>query len=345
MKKILISRTDNIGDVILSTPLADLIKSYYPEAQVTYLVRRYTADIVSLFPNIDQIIIYDDLIAEPQQQAIETIKKHGFDTHINVSPKSYDTAKLAKQAGIPMRIGTSRRIFHWWTCNKLVNFSRKKSSLHEAQLNINLLKPLNIPVTTLLEKQPLAFYFPKPSLPKSASAPVKEALTLSGERFKLAIHPGSNANGREWPFEYFISLIKTLNPEKFQIYFTGNDKENQKFSAEITQHLPNAINVMGQFTLSELAQFITNLDGLIASGTGPLHLAAALGIHTLGLFPPLLTAGPSRWQPLGEKAQYLALPKNCLEKCSNTCCACMKAITPNQVSTITDQWLKEKNGG
>ena len=51
---------------------------------------------------------------------------------------------MAKQLKIPLRIGTTNRLYHWVTCNELVKLSRKKSDLHEAQLNLKLLSPFDI---------------------------------------------------------------------------------------------------------------------------------------------------------------------------------------------------------
>jgi heptosyltransferase-3 len=70
--------------------------------------------------------------------------------------------------------------------------------------------------------------------------------------------------------------------------------------------------------LDELIAFIFNADGLLASGTGPLHLAAASGIHALGLFPPSRPIHPGRWAPLGKKAEYLESKSDDLDDISVT---------------------------
>ena len=55
-KNILIVRNDRIGDVVLSLPLAGLIKKHYPDCKITFLLRNYTKDIASDHPNIDNVI-------------------------------------------------------------------------------------------------------------------------------------------------------------------------------------------------------------------------------------------------------------------------------------------------
>lgn len=329
---ILITRTDNIGDVILTMPMIDVIKEKYPTVKVSMLVRQYTADVVALFPQVDGIVIVDDLLALQSEVAIQQLREKQFDCVIHVSPNAV-FAKLAKAAKIPVRIGTSHRVFHWWTCNHRVNFSKKKSDLHEAVVILKLLKPLGIDRVPSMDE-----VIPHPEQPMVSVERFQQWIDPLDQRFHLVIHPGSNANGREWPIAYFIDLIRSLNASMFKVFISGSAAENEKYGALFAKEVPSVANIMGQFSLGEFAQFLTKMDGLIASGTGPLHMAAALGVHTLGLFPPLKTAGPSRWQPLGKRAEYLANPIDCSGPCSNAQCACMQAISPAMVLAVVKQW-------
>lgn len=81
--------------------------------------------------------------------------------------------------------------------------------------------------------------------------------------------------------------------------------------------------------LYQFVSFIRNADGLIASGTGPLHIAAASGINTLGLFPCVRPIHPGRWAPLGERAGYLESDSENLN-----------SIMPQAVATDILQWHK-----
>jgi ADP-heptose:LPS heptosyltransferase len=141
LSRIIISRTDSLGDVMLTLPLAGLCKQLYPNCEVLFLGRTYTQNILSCFADLDRIITLDELQQMPMYQQINAIQDLHADVIIHVFPNK-QIAKLAKAAAIPLRIGTSHRIFHWTTCNKRVNLSRKNSPLHEAQLNLALAKPL-----------------------------------------------------------------------------------------------------------------------------------------------------------------------------------------------------------
>ena len=147
---LIISRTDNIGDVVLSLPMATLIKQRYPACKISFLARDYVNDIIQHCSDVDAFISWDELQSLPPDVAVEKLKDLKVDTIIHAFPNK-KLAKLAKSAAIKNRIGTSHRLYHWFTCNQRINFTRKNSKLHEAQLNLKLLPPLGIDPNVPLE--------------------------------------------------------------------------------------------------------------------------------------------------------------------------------------------------
>jgi ADP-heptose:LPS heptosyltransferase len=132
---------------------------------------------------------------------------------------------------------------------------------------------------------------------------------------------------------------------KFQIFLTGGPQEQERFK-DLIESSPQAINLMGGMTLDEFLTFLSRVDGLVASGTGPLHVSAALGVKTLGLFPPKKGISLKRWAPLGKQAQAIVCPHT--EPC-RTCpgsrdCFCMRKIPVKQVKDILQSWLDNKFG-
>jgi ADP-heptose:LPS heptosyltransferase len=128
-------------------------------------------------------------------------------------------------------------------------------------------------------------------------------------KFHLIVHPLSNGHAKEWPLDCFIALIQALPREKFHISVTGLAQENERL-APLFIACPDVDNIVGKLSLEQFIDFIENADGLIANSTGPLHLAAMLGIHALGLFPTGQVISPSRWAPLGKKAEVLCAENN-----------------------------------
>ncbi|RZK27409.1 MAG: glycosyl transferase, partial [Hymenobacter sp.] len=101
-----------------------------------------------------------------------------------------------------------------------------------------------------------------------------------------------------------------------------------------------AADLTGQLALPEFIAFIAAADGLVAGSTGPLHLAAALGRHTLGLYPPIKPMHPGRWGPLGPHAEYLVFDRPNCEDCraAPVACTCIKAIAAATVAAQINAW-------
>jgi lipopolysaccharide heptosyltransferase III len=96
-----------------------------------------------------------------------------------------------------------------------------------------------------------------------------------------------------------------LPPDMYNIIITGSDKERLLLADWIKTLPVTVVDMTGKMTLPQLISFISNANGLIASGTGPLHIAAMTGINTLGLFPSVRPIHPGRWAPLGKQAGFL----------------------------------------
>jgi ADP-heptose:LPS heptosyltransferase len=319
---ILISRVDAIGDVVLTLPVASYIKQLFPAAKVSFLGRTYTQPVINTIASIDSFVNYDELKKLPDSEQVAYIQKQNIDAVIHVLPNKH-IAKVAKQAGIKLRIGTTNRVFHWYTCNKLVKLSRKNSDLHEAQLNLVLLKPLG-----LKQVPSLADIIANNNF--HSKVDLTPALTdvLVSDKFNLIIHPKSHGSGMEWGLDNFAELINTLPPDKFNIIITGSENEKALLTNWIEALPPTVRDMTGQMSLEQLITFISKADGLIASGTGPLHLAALTGINTLGLFPSLRPIHPGRWAPVGKKAGYMESGTNNLE-----------TITPFMVAEKVKTWI------
>jgi ADP-heptose:LPS heptosyltransferase len=299
VQHILISRTDAIGDVVLTLPMAAYIKELIPGTVISFLGRTYTQPVINTCAAVDIFINYDEIKKLPKADQVSYLKEKKIDVIIHVFPNKH-VAEIARAAGIKVRVGTTNRVFHWFTCNKLVKLSRKKSDLHEAQLNLILLKPLGLAAVPSLQD-----IIEHISFESRTPLPADLADKLSGDKFNLIIHPKSHGSGMEWGLDNYAGLIDILPSDIYNIIITGSDKERLLLADWIKTLPVTVVDMTGKMTLPQLISFISNADGLIASGTGPLHIAAMAGINTLGLFPSVRPIHPGRWAPLGKKAGFM----------------------------------------
>ncbi len=322
LTRIILSRTDSIGDVMLTLPVAGILKKNFPNVKILFLGRNYTQAVVESSTNIDQFIDWDEIQKCDQSNQVEKLKAFHADIIIHVFPVS-EIAYLAKKANIPIRIGSTGRLYHYFTCNKLVPLSRRKSELHEAELNLKLLIPILKNVDVELDRIGKYYGFTLiDTLPENFQS------QISKNRFNLILHPKSKGSAREWGLKNFGNLIEILPQDKFKIFITGTEAEGELVKQEILDKYPQVVDMTGKLTLKELVGFINATDGLIAASTGPLHIAAALGKVALGIYPPIRPMHPERWAPIGEKASYVVENQECSKCRKETQCECMESIQP-----------------
>jgi len=334
---ILVSRTDAIGDVILTLPLCGLIKKHFPGVRLLFVGRSYTRPVVDCCVHVDGFVNADELLKLGKRDALILLASYGADAIIHVFPNR-ELASLSRQIGIKYRIGTTKRIFHWSTVNKLVRLSRKNSLLHESQLNCKLLEPLGIKeIPGLNELSAFSGFSKIPALPAAAES------LLDPLKTTVILHPKSNASAREWALSNYAALIGLLSPDHYRIFISGSENEKAQLSEWIKTLPAHVTDITGRFSLNDFIAFIARTDFLVAASTGPLHIAAAAGTGAIGLFPDIRPMHPRRWQPLGKRAVALSKNIQCDDCRKNpAACHCINEITPERVSGLIQSFRKEK---
>jgi len=331
-KRILICKTNQIGDVTFALPIATALKKTESAVQVIFLGRAYTQSLIEHYNDVDEFSDWDQIKDLPDEQAAQALAAINADVIFNIQADKR-LAKLAKMANIPVRVGTLGRLYNWKYCNKLISLSRKKSPLHETQLDMYFLKGVGLPCDySLQEIAELQNY--------RAFEPSDEvSALLDPNKFNLILHPKTRGQHIEWPFEHFAELISSLPEDKVNLMVTGSAEEGAQFAPQLIERFPQVTNVCGKVSLSGLCELISRADGLIAASTGPVHLAANFGIHTLGLYAPIKPMHAGRWGPVGKQAEVLNIEKDCSDCRTSGPCHCVAAITPPQVNETVMRWV------
>jgi heptosyltransferase-3 len=320
-KRVIISRTDSLGDVILTFPLLGYLKSIMPDIRITFIGKKYTQPIIHLNRHVDHFLDREEVLKDPHLLAMVRA-----DTIIFVYPDK-ELARMAKQVQIKRRVATAHRWYNWLYCNHLVDFSRYRSNLHESQLNFKLLKPfkLNGDIDTT---ELVPFYGLNPTRQDFSSL-------LSKTHFNLILHPKSKGSAREWSLDSYYQLVNSLPAGAYKIFVTGLKEEGdliRKEKPELLNH-PNVTDLTGKLNLEQLTAFVSQADALVACSTGVLHLAAATGIFALGIYAPLKPIHPGRWMPIGQRATYLVKNKDCSDCRNKKVCACILSIEVEAVAS------------
>jgi heptosyltransferase III len=326
---LLIVRTDRIGDVILSLPLAELVKKHYPDCKVTFLLKDYTKSIAEGNPFIDNILILKENNKKVTlSNNIKQIKDKSFDSVVVVYP-TFITSLIIFLSRIKNRIGTGYRWYSILFNHKLYEH-RKDALRHELEYNINLLKYFGINETVTPSNVQFNL-----NIGRAEEERVKTILKVKEIKLKqpvIMVHPGSGGSAVDLPLTKFKELIEMMC-SKFntEILITGSKSEMELCHS---LHIPGKTkNLSGLFDLSELKALINYSDIFIANSTGPIHIAAALGKYVFGFYPKIAQCSPKRWGPYTDKAVVFT-PKLDCTNCTREQCERLDCMNSIQVPEI-----------
>ncbi len=324
-RTIILSRPDALGDAVVTLPMAGLIKKHSPQTRIIALVKQYTRPVWQHCAHVDAIITLEELATG---DPVARLRELNADALVHVFPHR-DVATWGKQAGIPQRIGTSHRWWHWLTCTERVSFSRRKSDLHEAQSNIKLLAPfgIDVPRTDVLST---LSGLRRPAVPASVTR------LLRTDRRRVILHP-LLGSGVGWGLHNHAAVIRSLDPQQWQVIVTGTAAEAERYRSHLPLDLPHVVDAGGKLSLTELLALIGGCNALVAASTGPLHIAAALGIRAIGLYSMRRPIHPGRWSPLGPDAHALVHDKECSACAAGKPCDCITRIEPRRVLALLEE--------
>jgi heptosyltransferase-3 len=331
-KKILIVRTDRIGDVVLSLPMAELVKKKYPDCKVAYFIRNYTSPLLDGNPFIDEVIIAEESDGEILfVKNLKKVKSKNVDTCVVVNP----TLKISLMmflSGIKNRIGTGYR-WYSFLFNQKVFEHRKYAEKHELEYNINLLSKIDIDIKDF--SNGINFYLKVDNKsPERISSILSERGFKSGNKIVI-IHPGSGGSSVDLPKERLIELTRLISKMKnITIVITGSKNE-----AELSKEFEvgeTVVNLAGQLDLSLLKALINKANIFISNSTGPMHIAAALGVHVIGFFPKILSCSQKRWGPYTKK-RTIFIPTIDCSNCTREQCEKLDCMNSIDIGKVFDE--------
>lgn len=299
IKKILISRTDRLGDVILTLPLITEAKKVFKNAKIIFFVKKYTEDLLTGYEGVDELLIEEDSAGFSEKYRL--FKSKDPDLFINVKPR-FDLALTFFLLGTKYRIGTGYR-WYSFLYNYKVYEHRKISVKHESDYNLNLLKTYFNDISE--EKN---FFF---SYEKEEEFKLNKRLDLFNFSLKdkfIIIHPGSGGSSKDLPKEKFSEFIDLFLEEfrDHRIIFTGLKTESG-LAAEIInitgdKNKERITDLTGKLSLRELMMLTDHSELFVSNSTGPIHLAGALNKKIIGFYPNEKHLSDIRWGPLGKNS-------------------------------------------
>jgi len=338
IERVLIREPNWVGDNIFTLPAVRELRRRYPRAHLAVMTRLSIAPLWNLIGEVDEVIPFD--FGEgwrgwrAKRDLVRTLRKKRFDLAV-VFPRSFASAWLVFRARIPRRWGYRADL-------RSLLLTRRPACpdgyrrIHRADYYYRLLKgvsasasapPVRIEITPRLRERAL-------SIVRGEDAGIDEGRLVG-------FHPwASYGPAKCWPADRFASLGKMLVEKmKMRVMIFGGPSDRGPADRLARAIGAGVINLAGKSELDELGGLISLCRGFVANDSGPLHLAAAIGIPVIGLFG---SSNPAATAPRGENVRtiFKNIPCSpCLKAVCPSDFQCMISITPEDVYSQLEQMM------
>ena len=304
LESILVVSLDNLGDVVFASALVAPIRRQFPSARIGLWCKSYAAGIAPLIPDLDVTYSADPFWDRSPGEArgslrrflsvATSVRRARFGKAI-LAFAPWRTAAAVAVTGIPMRIGLERRKNRRWLTSVLPPEDRKKPVLEEVG---RLLGPLGISSPSLVYRL-------------DASRLTKEHDVVSafiGDVPYVALHPFAGSESRCVKVDEWIRVANELSSTGTGIIWIGAAEElaNVKRRARANENWRYS-DALSRGSLTAVAVAISRAKLFIGHDSGPMHIASALSVPTVGVFAPgeparTFPQGPGSWRMISRQS-------------------------------------------
>ncbi len=270
--RILFITSSRIGDAVISCGILEALRLAHPQARFTIACGTVAAGVFTRFPALERLIVFEK----------ESFDRHWLRLWPKLAPHLWDIAVDVRGSGITFFLAARKRY--------ILKGGRRPGRRY-AQLGA-------------------ALGFNPPPLPVAWTAPEDDAkaAALLGDGPVIALAPTANWEGKIWPAERFINLFYELAaklPGARAAVFGGPGAAEAALAAPVLRALPDAVSLTGNLTLPEATACLRRARLFVGNDSGLMHLAAAAGTPTLGLFG---RSRASEYAPAGARTAIAVAP-------------------------------------
>lgn len=321
--RIILARTDKIGDIILSIPSFYMVREIYPNAKIMAVTSKYNAPILKHMSIVDETIILDK---ENIQEATKKIVAFQADVFIALYSDN-SVLKLAAASRAKTIIGPISKPLSWFVYNSGVIQKRSKSLKNEAEYNLDLIRELD---HKLFDAKFKIGGILKYSITEEQIA--DKFLKDEGIKNKfIIVHMFAGGSAKNFTPEEYSRLVWKIwekLPET-PIILTGYAQEYAAL-LNLKDKLPkkNVYYYKAGDNILELAALIDKCHVFIGGSTGPTHMAGSLRKKTVAIFPTKKSQSPTRWGLFGNEKNTIYIMPDEFNKNENYKVKNFDKITP-----------------
>jgi heptosyltransferase-3 len=312
IRKILVIKLRNIGDVLLSAPLFQNLKEAFPGAKISALVNAGTQEMLTGNPAVDQVIVYDRGIKKaPLLQRLSRefafyrrLRRERFDVVLNLTEGDRG-ALIALISGARIRAGldplnqglAGKRLFYTHILPRV-----PEGNLHAVEKNLLFLEPLGVKPSA----KRVSFYFAQSDLDQVAK--LLEANSLAPGRYFHA-HVTSRWMFKALPHDKAAYLLDQLAERSGlpSVLTCAPEQKEQDYLSALRPLLRTPFcDLSGALTLKQLGALSAGARFFVGVDSAPMHMAAALDIPVLGLYGPSWAQEWGPWDNGATVSPFLA---------------------------------------
>ena len=287
--KLLVIKLRAVGDVILSTAALPNLRAAFPEATIDFLVERSCREVIEGNASVDNLIVFSKTGMNGARILLD-LRRARYDMVVDLfgNPRS---ALMTFASGARHRVGYDFR-GRSYAYNILVK--PRGAEVHNVEFNLDALRRIGVPV---VHTSP---YFPLSEGDREFARREADTLGLT-KRLAIGFNPGTNRPTERWPAEGFAELGALLAGRfgaRICVFWGPGEKP---VADAITRQIGDAAAVAPRTSLKQLGAMFERCSLVVSNDSGPMHIAAALGLPTVGIFGPV---NPLLQGPYGEKTRY-----------------------------------------
>lgn len=307
---ILVISLSNIGDIILTFPVIDILRENFPNADLSVVTGPKGETLLSGNPALKSIYVFHK--KQPFYQTIKWI--------FSLRRQHFDLVVDLRNTAIPAFLGAKFTTPF---------FSGKRPGEHMRAKHLRRLRSV----------------YPFPSEAKNKCAlqysiedgqfvdDLLKRKLVAGQKKMVLVAPGAADQGKRWPFERFAAACdEIINRYDFSIIFIGDQKDTSVVEAVMSKMRNKAMDFSGLINLKQLACLIGHATMMITNDSAPLHMASYLGLPVLGLFGPTDPCQYGPWSLHSASIKKAKPPGLTPEEC-------MEMISPDEVLEAVEKML------
>ena len=298
IKRLLVVKLADIGDVLTATPALRALRRSLPDARIDVLLTPNSAPVLEDSPLADEVISFDKFAYDRMSDALRPrsflaalglgrlLRRKHYDAlvllhHLTTRWGALKYALLAWAVGAPVRAGLDNGRGFFLTHRAE---DRGFGHRHEVEYCLDVVRLLGAENPDPV----LEFY------PSEEDALWAESILRGRDRPVVVIHPGSGgySPARRWPAEHFARLADELAARKATVILVGTPADEVSRVARLTRSRP--LNLEGRTTLGRLGALLAGSDLFVGADSGVMHLAAAMRVPLVAIFGP---TNPRAWGP------------------------------------------------